>query len=173
MPPYTALVTLIAVALYFYMATRVAAARGRFGVPLPATSVQSGLRTRLSRSSKHPRMDADLSRTAVDLRPFLERSRCCRCWSVLGPRPGVVFRWLYSCCAEPVSGLPHPSHCLRLAFSRRGHRSREAPARQLSKSGHSSSFNCSAKGRRLPASQTRANANQVNESMAGAQPSRR
>lgn len=38
MPPYTALVTLIAVALYFYMATRVAAARGRFGVPLPATS---------------------------------------------------------------------------------------------------------------------------------------
>jgi glutathione S-transferase len=41
MPPYTALVTLLSVALYFYFATRVAAARGKFGVPLPATSGNS------------------------------------------------------------------------------------------------------------------------------------
>ena len=38
MPPYTALVTLLSVALYFYFATRVAVARGKFGVSLPATT---------------------------------------------------------------------------------------------------------------------------------------
>ena len=38
MPRYTAIVTLLAVALYFFLATRVAAARGRFGVKLPATT---------------------------------------------------------------------------------------------------------------------------------------
>jgi glutathione S-transferase len=38
MPNYTALVTLLAVALYFFIATRVAAARVAFGVKLPATS---------------------------------------------------------------------------------------------------------------------------------------
>lgn len=38
MPRYTALVTLLAVAFYFFLATRVAAARGRFGVELPATT---------------------------------------------------------------------------------------------------------------------------------------
>ncbi|HLZ06713.1 MAG TPA: MAPEG family protein [Bradyrhizobium sp.] len=36
MPFYTAIVTLLAVALYFVFATRVAAARGKFGVKLPA-----------------------------------------------------------------------------------------------------------------------------------------
>jgi glutathione S-transferase len=38
MPRYTAIVTLLAVALYFFLATRVAAARGRFNVQLPATT---------------------------------------------------------------------------------------------------------------------------------------
>lgn len=38
MPRYTAVVTLLAVALYFFFATRVSAARGRFGVELPATT---------------------------------------------------------------------------------------------------------------------------------------
>ena len=38
MPYYTAIVTLLAVAFYFFMATRVAVARGRFGVKHPATS---------------------------------------------------------------------------------------------------------------------------------------
>lgn len=38
MPIYTAIVTLLAIALYFFLATRVAVARGRFGVDLPATS---------------------------------------------------------------------------------------------------------------------------------------
>jgi glutathione S-transferase len=38
MPHYTAIVTLLAVALYFFLATRVAAARGRFGVKHPATT---------------------------------------------------------------------------------------------------------------------------------------
>jgi glutathione S-transferase len=38
MPNYTAIVTLLAVALYFYFATRVAVARGRFGVRHPATT---------------------------------------------------------------------------------------------------------------------------------------
>src|ERR1700691_4462173 len=37
MPHYTAIVTLLAIALYFFLATRVAAARGKFGVRLPAT----------------------------------------------------------------------------------------------------------------------------------------
>jgi glutathione S-transferase len=36
MPRYTALVTLLAVAFYFFVATRVAAAHARFGVKLPA-----------------------------------------------------------------------------------------------------------------------------------------
>jgi glutathione S-transferase len=38
MPHYTAIVTLLAVAFYFFLATRVAAARRRFGVRLPATT---------------------------------------------------------------------------------------------------------------------------------------
>jgi glutathione S-transferase len=38
MPNYTAIVTLLAVALYFFLATRVAAARGKYGVSLPATT---------------------------------------------------------------------------------------------------------------------------------------
>jgi glutathione S-transferase len=37
-PRYTPLVTLVAVGLYFFFATRVARARIRFGVRLPATS---------------------------------------------------------------------------------------------------------------------------------------
>jgi glutathione S-transferase len=37
-PIYTAIVTLLAIALYFFLATRVAAARAAFGVKLPATS---------------------------------------------------------------------------------------------------------------------------------------
>src|SRR5437879_13162393 len=38
MPYYTAMVTLLAVAFYFFMATRVAVARGRFSVKHPATT---------------------------------------------------------------------------------------------------------------------------------------
>lgn len=38
MPSYTAAVTLLAIALYFYIVTRVPLARRRFGVSLPATS---------------------------------------------------------------------------------------------------------------------------------------
>jgi glutathione S-transferase len=38
MPYYTAIVTLLAVAFYFFLATRVAVARGRFGVRHPATT---------------------------------------------------------------------------------------------------------------------------------------
>lgn len=36
MPHYTAIVTLLAIAFYFFLATRVAAARGRFDVKHPA-----------------------------------------------------------------------------------------------------------------------------------------
>ena len=38
MPHYTAIVTLLAVAFYFFLATRVAVAHGKFNVKLPATS---------------------------------------------------------------------------------------------------------------------------------------
>jgi glutathione S-transferase len=38
MPYYTALVTLLALAFYFFIATHVAAAHGKFGVKLPATT---------------------------------------------------------------------------------------------------------------------------------------
>ncbi|MGA3004097.1 MAG: MAPEG family protein [Acetobacteraceae bacterium] len=38
MPRYTAIVTLLAVAFYFFLATRVAVARGKFNVELPATT---------------------------------------------------------------------------------------------------------------------------------------
>jgi glutathione S-transferase len=38
MPNWTALVTLLAIALYFFLATRVAVARVKFGVKLPATT---------------------------------------------------------------------------------------------------------------------------------------
>jgi glutathione S-transferase len=37
MPHYTAIVTLLAVAFYFFLATRVAVAHGKFNVKLPAT----------------------------------------------------------------------------------------------------------------------------------------
>jgi glutathione S-transferase len=35
MPHYTAIVTFLAIAFYFFLATRVAAAHGKFGVQLP------------------------------------------------------------------------------------------------------------------------------------------
>jgi glutathione S-transferase len=38
MPNYTAIVTLLAVAFYFFLATRVSTAHSRFNVSLPATS---------------------------------------------------------------------------------------------------------------------------------------
>jgi len=38
MPHYTALVTLLAIAFYFFVSTRVATAHARFGVKLPATA---------------------------------------------------------------------------------------------------------------------------------------
>src|SRR5262249_12097193 len=38
MPYYTAIVTLLTIAVYFFMATRVAAARGKFNVKHPATT---------------------------------------------------------------------------------------------------------------------------------------
>jgi glutathione S-transferase len=38
MPNYTAIVTLLAIAFYFFLATRVAVAHGKFGVKLPATA---------------------------------------------------------------------------------------------------------------------------------------
>jgi glutathione S-transferase len=38
MPHYTAVVTLLAVAFYFFLATRVAVAHGKFNVKLPATT---------------------------------------------------------------------------------------------------------------------------------------
>lgn len=38
MPHYTAIVTLLAIALYFFFATRVAVAHRKFGVRLPATA---------------------------------------------------------------------------------------------------------------------------------------
>jgi glutathione S-transferase len=41
MPYYTAIVTLLVVAFYFFLATRVALARGKFDVKLPATTGNS------------------------------------------------------------------------------------------------------------------------------------
>jgi len=41
MPYYTAIVTLLAVAFYFFLATRVAVARGKFNVKHPATTGNS------------------------------------------------------------------------------------------------------------------------------------
>ena len=38
MPHYTALVTLLAIAFYYFISTRVAVAHARFGVKLPATT---------------------------------------------------------------------------------------------------------------------------------------
>lgn len=38
MPTYTAIVTLLAIAFYFFLATRVAVAHGRYNVKLPAMS---------------------------------------------------------------------------------------------------------------------------------------
>ena len=38
MPTYTAIVTLLAIALYFFLATRVAVARVKFGIKHPATT---------------------------------------------------------------------------------------------------------------------------------------
>ena len=41
MPYYTAIVTLLAIAFYFFLATRVAVARGKFNVKHPATTGNS------------------------------------------------------------------------------------------------------------------------------------
>jgi glutathione S-transferase len=38
MPHYSAIVTVLAVVFYFFLATRVSVARGKFGVKLPATA---------------------------------------------------------------------------------------------------------------------------------------
>ncbi len=41
MPHYTAIVTLLAIAFYFFLATRVAVAHGKFNVKLPETTGNS------------------------------------------------------------------------------------------------------------------------------------
>ena len=41
LPPATAIVTLLALAFYFFLATRVAIAHGKFGIRLPATTGNS------------------------------------------------------------------------------------------------------------------------------------
>ena len=67
MPYYTPIVTLLAVAFNFFLATRVAVARGKFGVGLPATTGNPVFRAHLPRSSEHARMDADFLGAAVAL----------------------------------------------------------------------------------------------------------
>ena len=48
MPYYTAIVTLLAVAFYFFLATRVAAAHGKFGVKVPAPDFERIFRAHMN-----------------------------------------------------------------------------------------------------------------------------
>jgi hypothetical protein len=110
MPTYTALVTLLAVALYFFIATRVAAARVKFGVKLPATSghpdFERVFRVHQNMLEWTPTFLVPLWLCAI----YLHR----------------VFRGLPPGGREEVARLPHPVHRLPAVVHRSGRRRRHA-----------------------------------------------
>jgi glutathione S-transferase len=53
MPYYTAIVTLVAIGFYFFLATRVAAARGKFNVKLPETTGNADFEPHFSRAREY------------------------------------------------------------------------------------------------------------------------
>jgi len=94
MPYYTAIVTLLAVAFYFFLATRVSAAHSSFNVRPPGNDREPRFRANFPRSYEHARMAANFLGAAVALCNLLERRRRNSARCRLDRRPCCVFRRL-------------------------------------------------------------------------------
>jgi hypothetical protein len=78
MPRHTAIVTLLAVALYFFLATRVAVARGKFGVPLPATTGNPDFERVFRIHRKRTKAPASRPRPVAGVTPGSTALKCSR-----------------------------------------------------------------------------------------------
>ncbi len=84
---FTALVTCLAILLYFFTSIRVARARAAFGIKAPAIIRQSRLRAGVSRADEHAGMDADFPALALAVCNLYQRSHRRRHWPRLDRRP--------------------------------------------------------------------------------------
>jgi hypothetical protein len=117
MPYYTAIVTLLAVAFYFFLATRVAVAHGKFNVKLPATTGNPDFE-RISRVHVN---------TLEWMPTFLVPLWLCAIYlnDVAAAAIGLVWiRRLQQSCGEALARVFHTINCVSLAVYRchRGHR---------------------------------------------------
>ena len=94
MPRYTALVTLLTIAFYFFLATRVAAAHGKFNVKLPAMAGNPDFERVVRAHVKYARVDADVSGAAVAVCNLPERYHGGIARPRVDCRTSIVLKWL-------------------------------------------------------------------------------
>jgi MAPEG family len=127
MPYYTAIVTMLAVAFYFFLATRVAAAHIKFDVRLPATTGNSDFeriyRVHINTLEWMPIFFG----ATVALCNLLQRRCRSSAWTRLDRGPHRVLRRVPQGRGEAVARLLHPGDGVFVAFHRRCCRPRNAP----------------------------------------------
>jgi len=130
-PQYTAIVTLLAVAFYFFLATRVAAAHGKFGIRLPATTgnpdFERIFRAHVNTLEWMPSFLVPLWL----LRNLLERRQRSSARTRLDCWPCLVLRRLLPRRGEAIARLLRPVDGVPLAVHRRGRGRCHAFGRQL------------------------------------------
>lgn len=131
MPPYTALVTLLSVALYFLLRDTRCCRPWQVRRAPSGDDRRCGLRARLPRPSEHSRVDADLPGSALDLRAFPERPRSRLCRLAVAARPGCLCDRLQPRRREALARLLHPIKRLHPALFRRRDRRCVASPRRL------------------------------------------
>ena len=124
MPYYTAIVTLLAVVFYFFLATRVAAARGKFNVKLPATTgnpdFERIFRAHMNTLEWMPTFLAPLWLCAIYLSD-IAAAALGFVWN--GGR--VLYFVGYSGCGEALARVFRPVDRMPVAFDRRNRRYRD------------------------------------------------
>ena len=126
MPDYTAVVTLLAVAFYFFLATRVAVARGRFDVKLPATTgnpeFERVFRVHMNTLERMPTFLAPLWLCAV----YLNDKAAAALGLVWIAGRVLYFRGVQPGCGEAPAGVLHSIDCMHFAVHRSSRRDHHA-----------------------------------------------
>lgn len=127
MPYYVAMVSLLTVAFHFFLATRVAAAHGKFNVKLPATTGNADFERVFRVHMNTLEWMPTFLFAAVALRDLSERHRGRDARTRLDWRTCSVLHWLHQSCGATSARLLHPIGRMRLTVRRR--RCRHRPAR--------------------------------------------
>src|SRR5450830_1482408 len=127
MPHYTALVTLLAVALYFYTGLLVAKARQKFGVVASATTGNLDFERVFRVQDEHAGMDADLPAAALVFCALCQRLGRSAAGAGLDRRPDHLHPRLRRSGGQAPPRLRAASLCLRRAFYRNSGRHFLAP----------------------------------------------